>query len=83
MAVVDISKGAKQEVLMSDVDGLLRKASEEEKIRRTWNRHQLRDNEYLLKMGLWIVCSGNRAIPLRLNHCRIYSSTVLVWSPWK
>ena len=51
MAVVDISKGAKQEVLMSDVDGLLRKASEEEKIRRTWNRHQLRDNEYLLKMG--------------------------------
>ena len=57
MAVVDISKGAKQEVLVSDADGLLRKASEEERIRRTWNRHELRNNEYLLKAGLWSVCS--------------------------
>ena len=52
MAILDISKGAKGELLISDHDGKLRPATEEEKLHRSWNRHNMRRNEYLLKMGL-------------------------------
>ena len=52
LAIVDISKGAKKTVLISDHDGKLRQATEEEKLHRSWNRHNMRSNEYLMKMGL-------------------------------
>lgn len=52
MAVLDLSKGSKGTVLVNDVNGVLREASEEETIHRSWNRHNLRKKERLLKMNL-------------------------------
>lgn len=52
MAVLDLSRGSKPTVWMSDFNGALREANEEEKIHRSWNRHNLRQKERLLKMDL-------------------------------
>ena len=52
MAIMDISKGAKNKVYISDFDGTLREPTEEEDIHRSWNRKALRNNKRLLKMGL-------------------------------
>ena len=52
MAVLDLSKGSKGTVLVNDVNGVLREASEEEAIHRSWNRHNLHKKERLLKMNL-------------------------------
>ena len=47
LAIVDISKGAKKTMVISDHNG-----TEEEELHRSWNRHNMRSNEYLMKMGL-------------------------------
>lgn len=52
MAIMDISKGAKNHVYISDIDGTLREPTKEESIHRSWNRHALRNSKRLLDLGL-------------------------------
>ena len=52
IAFVDVSKGARKKLVISDLDGLLREANKEELIHRSWKRKELRKNEYLLRKGL-------------------------------
>ena len=39
-------------MVISDHNGKVRQATEEEELHRSWNRHNMRSNEYLMKMGL-------------------------------
>lgn len=52
MAVMDISRGANNKLYISDFDGHLREPTEEERIHRSWNRKELRNNKRLLELGL-------------------------------
>ena len=52
MAIMDISRGANNKVLISDFNGELREPTKEESIHRSWNRRALRENKRLLDMGL-------------------------------
>lgn len=52
IAFMDISKGANQRVVISDLDGTLRKPTEEELVHRSWRRGDLKKNDRLLRMKL-------------------------------
>ena len=52
MAIMDISRGANNKVLISDFNGELREPTKEESIHRSWNRKALRENKRLLDMDL-------------------------------
>ena len=49
---MDLSKGAKRQVVISEYDGSLRKPTEEEAVHRSWKRDELRKSERLLQKKL-------------------------------